>query len=171
MRSKSFKGMACSIAGALEAIGDRWAFLILRDLSLGLSRYDEFQASTGIPPNTLSDRLKALQANGLVERRQYNERPPRFEYVLSDKGRDLWLVNIALLQWGDRWDASGKGAPPVELYDIETGRRPVLAMIDPVTGETVPRRRIAARAGKGADGVGRWRVDAQKAGEMETAEG
>ena len=163
--------MACSIAGALEAIGDRWAFLILRDLSLGLSRYDEFQASTGIPPNTLADRLKSLQASGLVERRQYSERPPRFEYILSEKGADLWLVTVALLQWGDRWDASGKGAPPVELLDRETGRQPVLAMVDPLTGEAVPPRRIVARAGQGADDVARWRIDAHKARELETAEG
>ncbi|NRG16405.1 helix-turn-helix transcriptional regulator [Rhizobiales bacterium] len=170
MRSKSYKGMACSIAGALEAIGDRWAFLILRDLSLGLTRYDEFQTSTGIPPNTLADRLKSLQASGLVERRLYNERPPRFEYILSEKGRDLWLVTVALLQWGDRWDASGKGAPPVELHDIQTGRQPVLAMVDPETGEIVPRQRIVARAGRGADDIARWRVDARRTRELETTE-
>lgn len=76
MRAKSFAGMTCSVAGALEAIGDRWAVLLLRDLALGLSKYDELQASTGMPNTTLSSRLKHLESTGLVERRPYQDNPP-----------------------------------------------------------------------------------------------
>lgn len=158
MRAKSFSGMACSIAGALEAIGDRWAILLLRDLSLGLSRYDDLQASTGMPNTTLSDRLKHLEAGGLVARRQYQDRPPRFEYVLTPKGRDLWKVTAALREWGDRWDASGVGAPPLEVVDRETGRPLKLALVDAETGAPVPLARAEAKPGPGADELVRFRL-------------
>lgn len=161
MRAKSFKGMACSIAGALELVGDRWAFLLLRDLSLGLSRYDEFRQSTDIPPNTLADRLRHLEAGGLVEKRAYQKRPPRHEYVLTDKGRDFWLVIAALAQWGDRWDVSGRGAPPMQLFDGATGRAVRLVAADAETGERVPADRLVTRAGPGADELAEWRFAAR----------
>lgn len=151
MKPKSFTGMRCSIAGALELIGDRWALLVIRDLSLGLSRYDDLRASLGIPPATLSARLKHLLASGIVERVRYQERPPRDEYCLTDKGRDLWKVSVALREWGDRWDASGFGAPTVETYDCETGRTLVLGLVDGETGEAVPPGRAMLRPGPGAD--------------------
>lgn len=151
MKSKSFAGMRCSIAGALEAIGDRWAILVLRDLAFGLSRYDELQASSGIPNTTLSSRLKHLEAHGLVERRAYQDNPPRHAYALTEKGRDLWKVTTALREWGDRWDASGYGAPTVEVVDRESGRDLKLALVDPDTGHAVPRDRVHYRPGPGAD--------------------
>lgn len=165
MRAKSFAGMACSIAGALEALGDRWAILILRDLMLGLSRYDDLQASSGAPNTTLAERLKGLEARGLVTRRLYQERPPRFEYGLTGPGRDLWRVILALAQWGDRWDASGAGAPPVDFVDGATGRRVALALTDAETGEPVPSGRLEARPGKGADRLARWRIARGKGAE------
>ena len=151
MKPKSFAVMRCSIAGALEAIGDRWAILVLRDLAFGLSRYDDLQASSAIPTTTLAARLKHLEAHGLVARRPYQDHPPRHEYVLTDKGRDLWKVTTALREWGDRWDASGYGAATVEVVDRETGREVVLALVDPATGQAVPRKRIQYRPGPGAD--------------------
>lgn len=151
MKSKSFAGMRCSVAGALEIIGDRWTLLLLRDLGLGLSRYDDFRKSCGIPTTTLSKRLQTLEAHGVVERTRYNERPPRDEYRLTEKGRDLWKVTTALREWGDRWDASGYGAPTVELVDRETGNELRLALVDPKTGQMVPRNRISLRPGPGAD--------------------
>ena len=151
MRSKSFAGMRCSIAGALELIGDRWALLVIRDLSLGLSRDDDLRASTGIPAATLAARLKHLTAAGIVERVRYQERPPRDEYRLTVKGRDLWKVSVALREWGDRWDASGFGQPPVEMVDRDTGRPLVLALVDAETGEPVPPNRAQVRPGPGAD--------------------
>src|SRR5580658_6873806 len=95
--------MACSIAGALEAVGDRWGFLLMRDLILGLSRYDEFKDSMEIPAQTLAQRLKHFESAGLVVRRRYQAQPPRDEYKLTRKGRDFWVVLTALREWGDRW--------------------------------------------------------------------
>ncbi len=151
MKAKSFRGMRCSVAGALEAIGDRWAILVLRDLALGLSRYDELQASTGIPTTTLASRLKHLEAQGLVERVRYQARPPRDEYRLTGKGRGLWKVTTALREWGDQWDASGYGAAPLELVDRDTGRELRLALVDPQTGQAVPPARVRLRPGPAAD--------------------
>jgi DNA-binding HxlR family transcriptional regulator len=151
MKPKSFAGMRCSIAGALELIGDRWALLVIRDLSLGLSRYEDLRASTGIPAATLAARLKHLAAAGIVERVRYQERPPRNEYRLTPKGRDLWKVSIALREWGDRWDATGFGAPTVQTFDRETGRPLTLALVDAETGRAVPLERVQLRPGPGAD--------------------
>ena len=159
MKPKSFAGMRCSIAGALEAIGDRWVLLLIRDLSLGLSRYDDLRESTGIPAATLAARLKHLAAAGIVERVRYQERPPRDEYRLTPKGRDLWKVSVALREWGDRWDASGFGQPTVEMIDGETGRPLVLALVDAETGQAVPRKRARLRPGPGADDTVRRLLD------------
>ncbi len=162
MKPKSFAGMRCSIAGALELIGDRWALLVIRDLSLGLRRYDDLRASTGIPAATLASRLKHLETGGIVERVRYRERPPRDEYRLTAKGRDLWKVSVALREWGDRWDASGYGAPTVETIDRETGRPLVLALVDAETGAAVPRERARLRPGPGADDAIRRLLDPAK---------
>lgn len=151
MKTKSFAGMRCSVAAALEMIGDRWTLLLLRDMGLGLTKFDDFRASTGIPNGTLTTRLRDLEAHGIVERFQYSERPPRDEYRLTEKGRDLWKVNVALREWGDRWDASGYAAPTIELVDRKTNRQPRLALVDPETGRAVPLNRIDLRAGPGAD--------------------
>jgi DNA-binding HxlR family transcriptional regulator len=143
--------MRCSIAGALELIGDRWALLVIRDLSLGLSRYDDLRASTGIPAATLAARLKHLAASGIIERVRYQERPRRDEYRLTLKGRDLWKVSVALREWGDRWDATGLGSPTIEVVDRKTGRPVTLALVDPVSGEVLPLERARLRPGPGAD--------------------
>ncbi len=153
MKPKSFVGMRCSIAGALEVIGDRWALLVIRDLSLGVGRYGDLRTSTGIPTATLAARLKNLETAGIVERARYQERPPRDEYHLTRKGRDIWKVCIALREWGDRWDATGFGQPTVETVDRDTDRPLKLAMVDAETGQAVPPHRIKLRPGPGADGA------------------
>ena len=151
MKPRSFSGMRCSIAGALELIGDRWALLIIRDLSLGLSRYEEFRLSTGIPAATLASRLRHLVATGIAERIRYRDKPPRDAYRLTPMGKDLWKVSVALREWGDRWDAAGLGAPPVRMVDSMTGRSVVLALVDETTGEIVPPSRTRLQPGAGAD--------------------
>lgn len=151
MKTRSFSGMQCSIAGALEQIGDRWALLVIRDLSLGLSRYDDLRASTGIPAATLAARLKHLAASGIIERVRYQERPPRDEYRLTRKGCDLWKVSVALREWGDRWDATRFGSPAIEMVDRETGRPVALALVDVVTGEVLPLERVRLQPGPAAD--------------------
>jgi DNA-binding HxlR family transcriptional regulator len=158
MKSKSFDGMACSIAGVMDAIGDRWAVLILRDLSLGLSRYEDLRRSTGVTNATLSDRLKHLEDHELVERRQYQTNPQRYEYRLTAKGRDTILVLQALLQVGDKWAVSGDAGPPLEFVDRKTGHPVKLARVDSETGQGVRLQDVQPQAGPGADELVRWRL-------------
>jgi DNA-binding HxlR family transcriptional regulator len=158
MKLKSFEGMACSIAGVLEAIGDRWAVLILRDLSLGLSKYEDLRRSTDVTNATLSDRLKHLEDHELVERRRYQTNPERYEYVLTAKGRDTILVLQALLQVGDKWAVSGDAGPPLRFVDRKTGHAVKLARVDNETGQRVGLRDLQPQAGPGADELVRWRL-------------
>lgn len=151
MKAKSFAGMRCSVAGALELIGDRWTMLVIRDLMFGISRYDDLRTGLGIPAATLAARMRQLTDAGIVARTPYQQSPPRDEYRLTAKGRDLWMVVLALREWGDRWDASGFGAPSVETVDTDTDRPLQLALIDVETQQPVPRRRARLRAGPGAD--------------------
>src|ERR1700755_3130047 len=90
MLGNDYKTQACSIAGALEVVGERWSLLIVRDVFLGLRRFDEIQANLGIARNVLQARLEKLIEQGVVERRLYQERPERYEYLLTEKGLDLW---------------------------------------------------------------------------------
>ena len=151
VQRKSFAGMRCSIAGAMELIGDRWALLIIRDLFFGLTRYDDFRTNLQIPAATLSSRLKHLVDSGIIEKVRYQARPPRDEYRLTQKGRDLWKISVALREWGDKWDASGFGAPTVRMIDKETGRPVSLALVDGDTGQIVPPSRTELVPGPGAD--------------------
>jgi DNA-binding HxlR family transcriptional regulator len=102
MLERLYRGQVCSIARTLEVVGERWSLLILRDALLGVRRYDEFLRSLGIASNILSARLQVLCEHGILERRRYQERPARFEYLLTDKGRELLPALAALRQWGDR---------------------------------------------------------------------
>ena len=103
MQRKSFGNMQCPIARSLERVGEWWSILILRDAFRGLTRFDQFQKSLDIAPNMLTRRLTALVKAGLLERRRYSERPPRDEYVLTERGRDFRPVALALLAWGNGW--------------------------------------------------------------------
>lgn len=102
MLKREYEGQVCSIARSLELVGDRWTLLIVRDLVLGVSRFDAFLESLGVASNVLTDRLSRLVEEGIVERVRYSERPERFEYRLTAKGRELGVVLLALMQWGDR---------------------------------------------------------------------
>lgn len=106
----SFEDMECSVARCLEIVGEWWSLLIVRDAMLGVIRFDDFQARLGISRNILTQRLNRLVDNDVLKRVPYSEHPPRFEYRLTAKGRDLWLVVTAMRQWGDRW-ASPTGSP------------------------------------------------------------
>lgn len=122
--------MVCSIAQCLEAVGEWWSILIVRDAFFGVSRFDEFQQRLGIGRNILTQRLGSLVDHGILARIPYQERPVRYDYRLTDKGRDLWLVLTAMRQWGDRWAAPG--GPPVHLRHETCGR---VATIRPVCSE------------------------------------
>ena len=158
MRSKGFEGMACSIAGVLDALGDRWAVLIMRDLGLNICRYEDLRKSTGITNATLSNRLRHLERNGLIDRCQYQTGPERYEYVLTRKGRDVILVIQALLQVGDKWAITGDAGPPLRFVDRTTGHGVKLALVDEKTGERVRLTDVRPRPGPGADDLVRWRV-------------
>lgn len=157
MRSKGFEGMACSIAEVMGAVGDRWGLLIMRDLLLGLTRYDDLRRSTGVTNATLSDRLKSLEQSELIERRQYQARPDRHEYVPTEKGRDLALLMQAMVQVGDKWREAVREGAPLRFIDAETGHGLKLALLDAETAP-VPSRAIAVEPGPGGDALMRWRV-------------
>jgi DNA-binding HxlR family transcriptional regulator len=114
MLGNDYRSQTCSIAGALEVVGERWSLLIVRDVFLGVRRFDQMQAHLGIARNVLQARLSKLTDEGVLERRLYEERPPRYEYRLTEKGLDLWPTVVALMQWGDRYAAPAAG-PPVLL--------------------------------------------------------
>jgi DNA-binding HxlR family transcriptional regulator len=103
MLKRDYEGQVCSIARALEVVGERWTLLIVRDVALGLRRFDELVDSLGIASNVLTDRLNRLVDEGVLERVRYSERPERFEYELTKKGRELGVALLALMQWGDRY--------------------------------------------------------------------
>jgi DNA-binding HxlR family transcriptional regulator len=100
--NRTYEGQNCSVARALELVGERWTLLIIRDAFLGRRRFDEFQASLGVARNVLAERLNRLVEEGILERTAYSERPPRSEYGLTEKGRDLAIPLLALMQWGDK---------------------------------------------------------------------
>jgi DNA-binding HxlR family transcriptional regulator len=132
MQRKSVGEMQCPIARGLERVGEWWSILILRDAFRGTTRFDAFSESLGVAPNILTRRLNTLVESGLLERRQYSERPPRFEYVLTERGRDFRPVMLAMLDWGNRH------FPPddrtVEIVETATGRPVKPLLVDPATG-------------------------------------
>lgn len=104
MLPRDYKGQeACSVAGTLEVVGDRWTMLVLREAFLRTKRFDEFQRNLGVARNVLSDRLSRLTEEGILERRAYQDNPVRHEYRLTEKGLDLWPILMSLLKWGDRY--------------------------------------------------------------------
>ena len=104
----------CSIAGALDVMGDRWTILVLRDTFRGIRRFDQLQADLGVARNVLADRLARLVEHGVLEKIQYQDRPPRFEYRLTPKGVDLSPSLVALMHWGDKHLVDD--SPPVVLF-------------------------------------------------------
>jgi DNA-binding HxlR family transcriptional regulator len=128
-----------SVERALEQIGDRWTFLLLREAYFGVRRFDQFQTATGASPNILNDRLRKLVANGVFERKRYCDRPPRDEYRLTDKGRDLYPVIVALMTWGDRWLNEEKN-PPLQLIHVRCGNESQPRMVCDCCGEAITAR-------------------------------
>src|SRR5206468_3701630 len=103
MLKRDYRDQNCSVARALEVVGERWTLLIVRDAFLGLRRFDQFQESLGIARNVLTDRLNRLVEEGILERVRYSERPERYEYHLTPKGRELNIALAGLRQWGDKY--------------------------------------------------------------------
>ncbi|QQS13484.1 MAG: helix-turn-helix transcriptional regulator [Rhodospirillales bacterium] len=150
MRRTSFAHMNCSIAAALDVVGDPWSLLIVRDAMYGVRRFDEFQANLGVARNVLTARLKSLVDSGVFRRVPYRQRPVRYEYRLSDKGAALFPVIVGLKEWGDRFGPAAVDGRPMELEDAASGGR-----VEPVLGDAVSGRRldlssVRAVAGEGA---------------------
>jgi DNA-binding HxlR family transcriptional regulator len=113
MLPRTYEGQNCSIARTLELVGERWTMLVIRETFLGRRRFDELAERLGIARNVLTDRLRRLVDEGVLEKVRYQERPERFEYRLTEKGVDLWPALVALLQYGDRYYAPD--GPPMLL--------------------------------------------------------
>ncbi|HEY1933556.1 MAG TPA: helix-turn-helix domain-containing protein [Acetobacteraceae bacterium] len=149
MQRKSFGNMSCPIARSLERVGEWWSILILRDAFQGLTRFDQFQESLGIAPNMLTRRLSALVDSGLLERRLYQEHPPRHEYVLTDRGRDFRPVLWSLLAWGNRHFATEGSS--VIVIDKETGRPADPVLVDRASGKVMTSDTFRSAPGPAAD--------------------
>jgi len=142
---KSFEDMHCSVAQCLDVVGEWWTMLVVRDAFLGIRRFDAFQARLGIARNVLAQRLAKLVAAGILDKRPYQDNPPRYDYLLTDKGRDLWPVLTALRQWGDRHAAAH--GPPVEIEHRGCGQRTQLVLTCENCGERVGSRDVQMHVG------------------------
>jgi DNA-binding HxlR family transcriptional regulator len=140
--------MACSVAQCLEAVGEWWSMLIVRDAFFGVTRFDDFQQRLGIARNVLTQRLDSLVDRGILDRVAYQHHPVRYDYRLTDKGRDLWPVLTAMLQWGDRWAAPS--GPPVQLVHRSCGHLTTLVPTCSHCGQEMDRPSIRLVAGPGA---------------------
>lgn len=149
MPIEAFADLNCSIARPLSVLGERWALLVIRDVFLGRRRFDEIQDSLGVASNVLSRRLATLTDEGILERRAYSERPERFEYLLTEKGRDLQPILAAFLAWGDRYTAGPEG-PPLEQVHAECGHPYHAVQSCSACGEAVDPSSVRVRPGPGA---------------------
>jgi DNA-binding HxlR family transcriptional regulator len=138
----------CSVARALEVLGERWTLLIVRDALLGMRRFEDFQRDLGVSRGVLTTRLQLLCDEGILERRRYQERPERFEYRLTDKGRDLWPVMMALVKWGDRHEA--EHGPPRLILHRDCGGEVTDALMCAKCGAPLTARDVETRPGPGA---------------------
>jgi len=142
--------MSCSIARSLEVIGEWWTLLILRDVFLGFTRFEEMQERLGIARNVLATRLQTLVDAGVLERRSYDEARRRHDYVLTDKGKALWPVLVTIRQWGDEWMV-GEGREPVAMVHDTCGERTTgMLTCDHCRQELEPRD-VRVVAGPGLD--------------------
>jgi len=130
---------SCPIARSIAFAGDAWSLLILRDASMGLTRFDEFRKSLDIAPTILTRRLASLTEEGLLEKRRYSERPPREEYLLTDAGRDFLPVLFMIGAWGRRHRGGGK---LTRFVDAETGKELQPVAVDSTTGAKIGSRPI-----------------------------
>ena len=116
--ASTFDDLDCSIARTLEIVGSRWTLLVLRDLFAGITRFDAIQADLGISRKVLAERLASLEETGVVERRAYQDNPPRHDYLLTPKGSELGSVLLAMIAWGDRWEAGAGGPPALFRHEV-----------------------------------------------------
>jgi DNA-binding HxlR family transcriptional regulator len=148
MERRSFADMHCSVAQCLEVVGEWWSMLILRDVFMGVTRFDEFQVRLGISRNILNQRLNRLVDAGILVKVPYQQHPPRYDYRLTGKGRDLWPVLNAMRQWGDKHEAPD--GPPLVLTHKACGQVTEAVLVCDTCGEPVGPRDVRASDGPGA---------------------
>jgi DNA-binding HxlR family transcriptional regulator len=151
MGRKRFDQMNCGIAQALEALGDWWTLLIIRDAFFGARRFSEFERSLGIAKNVLSARLEHLVDHRILERVDVGEEGERFEYRLTAKGEALLTVLTAMREWSDEW-VFGRGREPLIVRDRRSGRRLRKLRVTDAEGRVLTRRDLRAEPGPGASG-------------------
>jgi DNA-binding HxlR family transcriptional regulator len=149
MQHKSFADMQCPIARSLEHVGEWWSMLVLRDALRGARRFDEFQKSLAIAPNILTRRLNSLVESGLLERRRYSVRPPRYEYVPTERARDFRPVLWMLIAWGNKHFAPE--GPSLLIVDAKTGEHADPIVVDRATGRPLMSPDFALAPGPAAN--------------------
>ena len=148
MQRTDFGEMACSIARTLEIAGEPWSPLILRDVFVGIRRFDALRQELGISKKVLAERLGWLVEQGVLERRAYSTRPPRDEYHLTEKGWELCDVLLAITAWGDRWTAGDQG-PPVLLLHHGCGKHTHAEIRCAECGEPLHAHEVTVEPGPG----------------------
>lgn len=148
MKRTPFGEWPCSVARTVDVLGDWWTPLVLREAFMGTRRFDGFQRNLGIGRNILTQRLTRLVDEGILVRRPYQDRPVRHEYVLTDKGRDLFTVIAAMKTWGDRWLAGADG-PPLTYHHTRCDHDMDAEVVCSHCGERLEVREVRARPGPG----------------------
>lgn len=154
VRRTRFDDWDCSIARAVDVLGDWWTPLVIRSAFLGARRFEEFTAALGIPRNVLTARLNRLVDESIMTRVAYQDRSVRHEYRLTEKGVGLYPVIVMLMQWGNTWLDWDGDEPPVQLVDRETGEVVEPVLVDARTGKPLDPRRTSAAYARG-DATGR----------------
>jgi len=149
MRNDQFPSQTCSVARALEIVGEWWTLLIIREAFCGTQRFGEFERNLGVAKNVLSDRLSKLVACGVMERVDVPGRGNPRDYRLTEKGRDLFPILVALMQWGDRWAAAA--GPPLRLVEQATGEEIAALRVTGAGGGGLAPEDVRIEPGPGAD--------------------
>jgi DNA-binding HxlR family transcriptional regulator len=169
VKRTDFSQMRCSVARATEVMAERWVILLLREAYYGVMRFDEFQKHLGIAPNILSARLRKLVALGIFERASTSDHAGRFEYRLTEKGRDFFPAYLALKSWGDRWMADPAG-PIVVFKERQTGRAIKAPDLVSSAGKPLTPEDVVVVPGPGAGKVTRRRFGPGVAAAAESAD-
>lgn len=149
MLKRDYEGQNCSVARTLEVVGERWTLLIVRDVFLGRHRFEEIQESLGVARNVLTDRLNRLVEEGILERVRYRERPERYEYRLTPKGRELQIPLTALRQWGDKYLSE----KPPRVLRRKADKKPVVVALVPKGAPVLRTDEVESVPGPGATAV------------------
>ena len=158
LKPEKYDPLKRSVGHVLDIIGEGWSILIIREAFLGTRRFEEFQAQLGIARNILTARLKKLCANEILDRVPVKEGAKRHEYILTEKGKDMMPLLVALTQWGDKW-VFGENNEPVILRDREHGQPIARVRVFSSRGEPLRPRDIEVRPGPGATPEARRRLE------------